>query len=60
IALYSRAMSVEPTAVGYILLGRAQRQAGHATESQAALDKARQSTSDLDQAQRTADALLAF
>jgi protein O-mannosyl-transferase len=58
IALYSRAMSVEPTAVGYVLLGRAQEQAGHSAEAKAALDKAKQLTNDLDQAQRTADELL--
>jgi tetratricopeptide (TPR) repeat protein len=57
---YSHAMSVEPTAVGYVLLGRAEQQAGHSTEAKAALEKARGLTSDLDQAQQTATELLAF
>jgi Tfp pilus assembly protein PilF len=60
IAQYSHAMSVEPTAVGYVLLGRALEQAGHSAEAKAALDKARQLTDDFDQAQKTADELLAF
>ncbi len=60
IAEYSHAMSVEPTAVGYVLLGRALEQAGHSAEAKAAIDKARQLTSDFDQAQRTADELLAL
>jgi tetratricopeptide (TPR) repeat protein len=60
IAEYSHAMSVEPTAVGYILLGRALEQAGHSAEAKAAIDKARQLTSDFDQEQRTADELLAL
>jgi tetratricopeptide (TPR) repeat protein len=60
IAEYSQAMSVEPTAVGYVLLGRALEQAGHSAEAKAAIDKARQLTSDLSQAQQTADELLAW
>ncbi|HLW89014.1 MAG TPA: tetratricopeptide repeat protein, partial [Terriglobales bacterium] len=60
IAQYSRAMSVEPTAVGYVLLARALEQAGHPAEAHAALDKARQLTTDLDQVQRTAEQLLAY
>ncbi|MFZ0283701.1 MAG: tetratricopeptide repeat protein [Terriglobales bacterium] len=58
IALYSHAMAVEPTAVGYVLLAKAELQAKHSTEAQAALEKAKQLTNDLDQAQRTADELL--
>jgi tetratricopeptide (TPR) repeat protein len=60
IAQYSQAMSIEPTAVGYVLLARALEQGGHSGEAKAALYKARQLTSDFDQAQRTADELLAF
>jgi Flp pilus assembly protein TadD len=60
IAEYSHAMSVEPTAVGYVLLARALEQVGHQDEAKAALDKARPLTNDLDQAQQTADELLAF
>jgi tetratricopeptide (TPR) repeat protein len=57
---YSRAMAVEPTAVGYLLLGRAQQQAGHGEEAAVAKDRAKRLTSDIDQAQRAADELLAF
>jgi protein O-mannosyl-transferase len=60
IVQYSHAMSVEPTAVGYVLLGRALEQAGRGGEAKTALDKAHQLTKDFDQAQRTADELLAF
>jgi len=60
IAQYSRAMSVEPTAVGYVLLASVLEQAGHPAEAHAALDKARQLTTDLDQVQRTAEQLLAY
>lgn len=60
IAQYSHAMSVAPTAVGYVLLGRALEQAGRGGEAKAAIDKARQFTNDLDQTQQTADELLAF
>lgn len=57
---YSRAMAIEPTAVGYLLLMRAQEQAGHSAEARVAYDRAQQLTTDLNQAQQTANALLAF
>jgi Flp pilus assembly protein TadD len=60
IGQYSRAMSIEPTAVGYVLLARALEQAGHPGEAKAAIDKARQLTNDFDQAQKSADDLLTF
>jgi protein O-mannosyl-transferase len=60
VAEYSHAMSVEPTAVGYVLLARALEKAGRPTEAKAALDKARQLSGDFEQAQRTADDLLAY
>lgn len=60
ITQYSHAMTVEPTAVGYVLLARALEQAGRSAEARVALDKARQLTSDLDQAQQTAEGLLEF
>ena len=60
ITLYIHAMSVEPTAVGYVLLGRAQQQAAHAPEAQAAYDKAKQLTTDWNGTQQAADELLAF
>ncbi len=60
ISQYSHAMSVEPTAVGYVLLARAQQQAGRPAAAMAAIDRAKQLTNDFDQAQQTADELLAF
>ena len=60
IAQYAHAMSVEPTAVGYVLLARAFEKSGHRAEADVALEKAHQLTSDFDQAQQTADQLLAF
>ncbi len=57
---YSRAMAVEPTAVGYLLLAGAQEQAGNAAEAAESLNRAKQLTSDLNQAQQTADELMKF
>jgi tetratricopeptide (TPR) repeat protein len=57
---YSHAMSVEPTAVGFVLLSRALEQAGHSSEAKVALEKARQLGGDFGQAQQAADQLLAF
>jgi tetratricopeptide (TPR) repeat protein len=55
---YSHAMSVQPSAEGYLLLARALQQAGRIQDSQAATDKARQLTQNLEQAQETANRLL--
>jgi len=60
IRYYSMAMSREPTDVGYILLAKAEHDAGHLAEAQAAAEKATQLTTDLDQARQTAAALLAY
>jgi protein O-mannosyl-transferase len=60
IVYYMHAMSVEPTAVGYLLLAKAEAQAGHAAEAQAAIFRAKQLTTDWNQAQRAADELLTF
>ena len=57
---YRHAMSLEPTAVGYLLLAKAEEQAGHAAEAQAAISQAKQLTSDWNEAQKTANELLAF
>jgi len=57
---YSQAMSVEPTAVGYVLLGRALAQTGHADEAQAAYKNARQLSDDWNDTLQAADGLLAF
>jgi len=60
ISYLSQAMSHEPTDVGYILLARAERDAGHALEAEAAAVRAAQLTSNLDQARQSAAALLAY
>jgi protein O-mannosyl-transferase len=57
VARYSQAMSIEPTAVGYLLLARAQEKAGQVMEAQAAIARAKQLTPDLGAAQRAADQL---
>ncbi|MGA8154531.1 MAG: tetratricopeptide repeat protein [Terriglobales bacterium] len=60
IALYTRAMSLEPTAVGYILLAKAEALAGHDAEAQAAVSRAKQITKDFGEAQQAADELQRF
>jgi len=57
---YTQAMSVEPTAVGYLLLAKAEEQDGHDAEAQAARARAKRLTSDWNQAQQTANKLQAF
>ncbi len=57
---YSRAISRQPTPVGYALLGRALMQAGHASEAQSAFDRGMQLTSDWNGALQAADQLLRF
>jgi protein O-mannosyl-transferase len=60
IVYYMHAMSLEPTAVGYLLLAKCEEQAGHAAEAQAAIFRAKQLTTDWNQAQQAADQLLTF
>ena len=60
IADYTRAMSLEPTAVGYLLLAKAEEQSGHSAEAQAAISRAKQLGGDWNQAQRAANQLLTF
>ena len=57
---YSRAMAIEPTPVGYLLLAKALDQGNHPNEAKAAHDRAAQLTNDLSQAQQAADHLLSF
>jgi tetratricopeptide (TPR) repeat protein len=59
IAQFSNAMAVEPTDIGYLLLAHALELAGHATEAQAARQRAGLISPNLDEAQRQADALMA-
>src|SRR5438874_7484808 len=57
-AQYSRAMHIEPTSVGYLLLARALQRSGHPAEAAQALQKARQLSSDLAGDEKTATELL--
>lgn len=57
---FSHAMTIEPTAVGYLLLARAQEQAGHLVEAAQAREQAKRLASNLNQAQQAADELMAF
>jgi tetratricopeptide (TPR) repeat protein len=59
IGQFSNAMAVEPTDIGYLLLAHALELAGHATEAQAARQRAGLISPNLDEAQRQADALMA-
>ncbi|MGA8439909.1 MAG: tetratricopeptide repeat protein [Candidatus Sulfotelmatobacter sp.] len=55
----SRALKVEPTDVGYLLLGKALRQAGHEAEADQARAQAQRISHDLAQAEQSADRVLA-
>ncbi|MGB9235704.1 MAG: hypothetical protein WCC04_14935 [Terriglobales bacterium] len=56
---YSRAMALQPTDVGYLLLAHALQQEGHASEASDARERAARMSSNLPQAQMQADSLLA-
>jgi tetratricopeptide (TPR) repeat protein len=55
---FSQAMSIEPTAVGYLLLARALNQSGRTADAEAARRSAQQLSPSLDEAQKDADTLL--
>ncbi len=55
----SRAMKVEPTDVGYLLLSRALRRAGRVVEADEARVQAQRISHDLTQAEQSADRVLA-
>ena len=55
---YSRAMSAEPTDVGFVLLARALQAEGRLDEANAILERVARSSPNLAEAQRTADELL--
>lgn len=55
---YARAMSVEPTSVGYLLLAKALQQSGRAVEAQQAFEAARRLSENLAADQKAADSLL--
>jgi tetratricopeptide (TPR) repeat protein len=56
---YTHAMSVEPTSVGYLLLGRALEQCGRRAEAQSAYAQAQRLSANLGADQQAADDLLA-
>jgi len=56
---FSNAMAVAPTDIGYLLLAHVLEQAGRPTDAQVARQQAILISSNLDEAQRQADALLA-
>jgi Tfp pilus assembly protein PilF len=55
---YSRAVTVQPTDTGYLLLARALEQSGHPAEAQTAYEEAKRLSQDLDKAKQNADYLL--
>jgi tetratricopeptide (TPR) repeat protein len=55
---YSRAMSVQPTDVGFLLLAHALQQEGRSDQANAVLERVGRLSPNLAEAQRTADALL--
>ena len=55
---YSRAMAVEPTDVGYLLLAQVLRQEGHEDEAEAISERVARMSTNLAEAQATANALL--
>jgi len=59
IQAYSRALKVEPSGFGYVLLARALEQSGRKAEAEAAIERARNLAPDFSSAQREADSLLA-
>jgi len=55
---YSRAMAVQPTDTGYLLLARVLQQSGRPAEAQTAYEQAKRLSRDLDKARQNADYLL--
>ncbi len=58
IADYSKAMAIQPTDVGYLLLARALTQSGRAAEAQTARERAESLSRDLARAEQETDGLL--
>jgi protein O-mannosyl-transferase len=56
---YFRAMSVQPSAEGYLLLAHALEQSGRGNEAQAAIEEAKRLSPNFDESQRIANDLLA-
>jgi tetratricopeptide (TPR) repeat protein len=55
---YSRAMAVQPTDVGYLLLGQALQQQGRSDEAKTIFERVARLSPNLSEAQRTAESLL--
>jgi protein O-mannosyl-transferase len=56
---YSRAIQIQPSGFGYLLLARALEQSGHKEEAQAATQQAKKWSENFNETQRVADRLLA-
>ena len=56
---YSEAVAVQPSDVGYLLLANALQQSGQTSQAQAASERAKMMSRNLQQAQHTVDGLLA-
>jgi tetratricopeptide (TPR) repeat protein len=56
---YSRAMALQPTDVGFLLLARALQQEGHDNEASAMLERAARLSSNFPEARKQAESLLA-
>jgi len=57
--MFSRAMAIQPTDVGYLLLAQALTQSGHPSEAQMAYREAQRISPNLIEAQQAANHLLA-
>ena len=55
---YSRAMAVQPTDVGYLLLAQALQQQGRSDEAKATFERVARLSPNLAEAQKTAESLL--
>ncbi|MGD1213690.1 MAG: tetratricopeptide repeat protein [Terriglobales bacterium] len=55
---YSRAMAVQPTDVGFLLLAHALQQEGHPDEAKAIFERVARFSPNLPEAQKTAESLL--
>ena len=59
IQAYSQAIKIQPSDVGYLLLGRVLEQTGHGAEAQTAISEARHWSRDFPTVERRVDAILA-
>jgi len=59
IQAYSRAIKIQPSDLGYLLLARVLEQTGHGDQAQAAISEARRTSRNFPAAQRSVDAIFA-